>query len=245
MMRIMFLMASSYIEINKVDYPLYLTEINGTLILEQQIAYCRYLEPENYLFCVKADDIRAFNVDSVLRRLVPESVVIPVTGPTKGAICTALLGARHISNDEELVLMAVDDFVEAQGGHILRYFREQKSDAGVVSFTSVHPRYSFARLDEEGNVVEVAEKRPVSKNALASFYYFRHGTDFVECAKEVIRKDNPIHDAFYVSQALNEMILQLKKVSMYKILNETFHPLKTETQLAQYLEEVRGEKAVK
>jgi hypothetical protein len=238
-------MASSQIEINKEAYPLYLTDINGKLILEQQTAFCRGLEPRQYLFCVKSDDIKLFSVDAVLRRLVPDCLIIPVAGPTKGAICTALLGAHHINNDEELILMAIDDFIEDNGWHILQYFREQKSDAGIVSFTSVHPRYSFARLDDAGNVVEVAEKQPISKNALASFYYFRQGLDFVECAKEVIRKDNPIHDSFYISQTLNEMILKLKKVILYKISNETFHPLKTEAQLAQYLEELRERKEVK
>jgi dTDP-glucose pyrophosphorylase len=138
--------------------------------------------------------------------------------------------------------MAIDDFIEDDGRHILQYFRKQKSDAGIVSFTSVHPRYSFARLDDAGNVVEVAEKQPISKNALASFYYFRRGTEFVECAKNVIRKDNPIHNSFYISQTLNEMILNLKKVSMYKIPNDIFHPLKTEVQLAQYLEEFKERK---
>jgi hypothetical protein len=238
-------MASSHIEINKEAYPLYLTDINGKLILEQQTESCRSLEARQYLFCVKSGDIKFFNVDAVLRRLVPDNIVIPVAGPTKGAICTALLGIHYIDNDEELILMAIDDFIEDEGRHILQYFREQKSDAGVVSFTSVHPRYSFARLDDAGNVIEVAEKHPVSKNALASFYYFRRGADFVECAKEVIRKDNPIHDSFYVSQTLNEMILKLKKVSLYNIPNESFHPLKTEAQLAQYLEKLRQDTVYK
>ena len=34
------------------------------------------------------------------------------------------------------------------------------------------------------------------------------------------------------------MILKQKKVSLYKITNEKFHPLKTEMQLAQYLTEL-------
>jgi dTDP-glucose pyrophosphorylase len=108
-----------------------------------------------------------------------------------------------------------------------------------VSFTSVHPRYSFAKLDESGTVVEVSEKRPISKNALASFYYFRHGRDFVACAMNVIRKDNPVEGTFYISQTLNEMILQQKKIGLYQVENDKFHPLKTEIQLAQYLADIK------
>jgi dTDP-glucose pyrophosphorylase len=237
-------MGSSH-EVNKEDYPLYLTEINEKLILERQIEYCKNLEPRKFLFCVKAGDLKSFQVDSVIRQLATNSEIIPVQGTTRGAVCTALLGAQYIGHEEELILMAVDDFIEDSSGDILEFFRNRHSDAGVVSFYSVHPRYSFACLDNEGNVIEVAEKRPISKNALASFYYFQNGADFVGCAKEVIRKDNPVNGSFYISQTLNEMILRQKRVSLYRVPNEKFHPLKTESQLARYLSEIKDEKVSK
>jgi dTDP-glucose pyrophosphorylase len=118
-------------------------------------------------------------------------------------------------------------------------------DAGIIAFTSVHPRYAFARVDDKGSVIEVATKRPISKHALVSFYYFKQGSDFVECAKETIRKDNPENGKFYISQTLNEMILMQKKVVCFKISNDKFHPLKTEKQLAQYLMEMQGREADK
>ena len=67
----------------------------------------------------------------------------------------------------------------------------------------------------------------------------------MECAKDVIRKDNSVNGAFYISQTLNEMILRQKKVAMYKISNDKFHPLKTEMQLAQYMFELKEEKESK
>jgi dTDP-glucose pyrophosphorylase len=235
----MFLMGGTNIAKNKEDYPLYLTEIEDKLILEKQINYGMALSPRQFLFCVKMNDIKSFRVDAVIKQITSDSVIIPIESVTKGAICSALLGVEHIDNDEELVLMAVDDFIEDPGLHILDYFHERGSDCGVVSFSSVHPRYSFVRVGHEHNVIEVAEKRPISKNALVSFYYFKKGGDFVACAKETIRKDNPVNGAFYISQAINEMILKQKKVSMYSIPSDKFHPLKTEAQLAEYLFEFR------
>jgi dTDP-glucose pyrophosphorylase len=160
--------------------------------------------------------------------------------PTKGSVCTALLGTEYIDNEEELCLLGIDDFVDDDMKGIIDHFRHNQYDAGAVSFTSVHPRYSFAKLDDTGAVVEVSEKSPISKNALVSFYYFRHGRDFVACAKDVIRKDNPIGDVFYISQTLNEMILQQKKIGLYRVQNDKFHPLKTEAQLSQYLAEIQN-----
>lgn len=244
-MNIMFLMGSSHIKRNNEDYPFYLTEIHEKLILEQQIEYCRELEPTKYIFCVKESDIKQFRVDSVIAQLVPNAEIVPILNQTRGAICTALLGYKHIANDEELILMAVDDFISYSSKQIIQGFRENSADAGIVSFTSVHPRYSFAKTDGKNDVVQVEEKSPISRNALVSFYYFRQGLDFTECAIDVIRKDNPVNGNFYISQTLNEMILRQKNVVMHKISNEVFHPLKNEQQLAQYIVELNDKQSEK
>jgi len=36
--------------------------------------------------------------------------------------------------------------------------QETSADGGIVTFNSTHPKWSFAKLDEFGNVLEVAEK---------------------------------------------------------------------------------------
>ncbi|MDD4519389.1 MAG: glycosyltransferase family 2 protein [Alphaproteobacteria bacterium] len=244
-MKIMFLMGGAKIQKNKEEYPLYLTELDDKLILEKQIDYCRTLTPSEFIFCIKSEDIKSFRVDSVIKQLIPNAQIVSIDGQTKGAVCTALLGAEYIKNDEELVLMAIDDFIEDEGVGIINTLRQNKADAGIVSFSSVHPRYSFAKTDINNNVIEVAEKKPISKNALVSFYYFKKGSDFIDCAKDVIRKDNPVGGAFYISQTLNEMILRQKNVVLYKVPNDKFHPLKTEAQVAEYLYEAKEERESK
>ena len=39
-------------------------------------------------------------------------------------------------------------------------------DAGVITFESVHPRWSYVRLDSENRVTETAEKRPISNSRI-------------------------------------------------------------------------------
>jgi len=237
-MNIMFLMGGVRSDTNKEDYPLYLTEINEKTILERQIEFVREIQPQRLLFCVKEPEIKQFHTASVIKQINPSAVIIPIIGRTKGAACSALLGAEYIDNDEELILMAIDDSMDENSVGIVSEFRMANADAGVVSFNSVHPRYSFAKTDESGVPVEFAEKIPISKNALVSFYYFKHGCDFVECAKEIIRKDNPVNGSFYISQTLNEMILKQKRIILRKITNDRFHPLKTEAQMAEYIMEL-------
>jgi hypothetical protein len=35
-------------------------------------------------------------------------------------------------------------------------------DGTIMTFKATHPKWSFAKLDENGNVEEVAEKKPIS-----------------------------------------------------------------------------------
>lgn len=240
-MKVMFL-AGGIHKITQDSYPLYLAEFCGNTVLEKQVDCYRHSNPDEFIFCVKADEIRDYQVDLVIKQIIPNYSIVPIKGLTKGAVCTALLGSVHLKNDGELIIASVDDFMDNSCIEMIDYFRKEKADVGVVSFDSVHPRYSFAKLNDKEEVVEVAEKRPISKNALASFYYFKSSDDFIECAKNVIRKNNPINGSFYISQVLNEMILRQGKVAMYKIPNGKFHPLKTEMQLAQLMRELEEER---
>lgn len=238
-MQILFLMGATTLK-TEDSYPIYLSEVNNEVILEKQINYCKKLEPRNYIFCLKKEDIHQFHIDSILDQIVPNSQIIAVNGETKGALCTGLLAMEYIDTDEELILMAIDDFIDDPTLDILNFFRKQNADVGLVSFNSVYPRYSFARLDEHEKVIEVSEKNPITHNALVSFYYFKKGIEFVESALNVIRKDTAITGQFYLSQAVNEMILKQKNVVMHRVPNEKFHSFKTEMQFAQYLENLRN-----
>lgn len=239
-MKVVFLMAGDRVRCGDDIYPLYLSEVNGKLILEHIIATIPIKDISDCIFCVRSDDVSSFHVDSIVRQLVPNANVISVNSDTKGAACTALLAGEFIDCDEEILILASTDFVDADVKMILDYFRDNDSDVGVVSFPSVHPRYSFVKFGEDGYVAEVSEKRPISRNALASFYYFKEGKDFVEGAKSVIRKDYPINGSFYLSQVVNEMILMQKKVALFHIEQKNFHPLKTEYYLKQYIAEIKN-----
>lgn len=241
-MNIVFLMGGENIDHKGDSYPIYMAEMNEEIILEKQIAHYRKMNPGKMVFCVRKEDIKNFSADSVIQQSAEKAVCVEICGMTAGSVCTALLASEHIDNEEELVLVAIDELIESDPVTMIESFRKEQCDAGVVSFRSVHPRYSFARTDSSGHVCEVAEKKPVSKNALASFYYFKNGHDFVECAKSVVRKDSKVNNDFYISQTMNEMILRQKRIGIHRIANEAFHPLKTEMQLAQYMLELKEQR---
>lgn len=216
-------------------YPLWLTEIKGRIVIETILQKYSALDFSEQIFCVRQEDTDAYNVDFIVRTIFPDAKIVTLGGETAGAVCTALLAQEFIDNEEELLIVSIDDYIEENFSLMIEDFRKQDADVGLAAFSSIHPRYSFVKKDSEGNICEVVEKKPVSRDALASFYYFKHGYDFVQCAQNVIRKDNRINGKFYISQTLNEMLLLQKKFALKKIKNEAFHSLKTERQIAAYI----------
>jgi dTDP-glucose pyrophosphorylase len=92
---------------------------------------------------------------------------------------------------------------------------ELESDGGIVTFESTHPKWSFAKIDENGNVTEVAEKKPVSNIATVGYYYWKHGSDFVKYAEQMIDKNIRVNNEFYVCPVFNQAIEDGKKIKTF------------------------------
>ena len=107
-------------------------------------------------------------------------------GETKGAACSCLLAINHIPPDDPLIVANADQIIDWDLNAVLSYFEEGDFDAGTICFESVHPRRSYVAVDEQGEVVEAAEKKPISRNAIAGFYYYRRGSDFIQAAMKSI-----------------------------------------------------------
>jgi dTDP-glucose pyrophosphorylase len=80
---------------------------------------------------------------------------------------------------------------------------------------------------EDGEVVAVAEKRPISRHATVGIYYFRRGGDFLEAAQRMIAKDARVSGEFYLCPVYNELILAGRRVTIFPIAREHMHSLGT------------------
>ncbi|EKG33752.1 glycosyltransferase family 2 protein [Pseudomonas avellanae] len=213
------------------EYPEYLCEYNGKPLIHTLIDNCAALEPRRIICTFSNDDVIRLHLRNMVQQMHPSASVLPVHNITQGAACTALLASGQIDNDDELLILSVSDFLDIELREVLRGFREANEDAGVVIFNSLHPRYSFARLDSDQRVIEAAEKNPISPHAIAGMYWFKSGSLFVSAAKEMIRKDARVNDHFYIAPALNELVLLRKKIGAYRIEPRQYRPLKTQNQL--------------
>ena len=173
----------------------------------------------NYIYVVQKSHRKNYNLDTLLNLITPNCKIVEVDGVTDGAACTALLAKEYINNNSPLFFSNSDQFVEWDSNEFMYKMNETDSDGGIVTFKSTHPKWSFARMDSNGLISEVAEKNPISDNATVGFYYWKCGSDFVKYAEQMIEKNIRVNNEFYVCPVFNEAIRDGKKIRAYEVKN--------------------------
>jgi len=196
-------------------FPKPLIEVEGKPMI--QVVVDNLNIDANYIFVVLKEHRAKYNLDSMLNLIAPSSKIVEVDKLTDGAACTTLLAKEFIDNDVPLIIANSDQFIEWDSNKFMYKMQEQKLDAGIVVFESSHPKWSFAKVDERGYVIEVAEKNPISTTATAGVYYWSKGSDYVKYAEQMIRKNIRVNGEYYVCPVYNEAIQDNKKIKTFGI----------------------------
>jgi len=202
--------AGSRFEKAGYSFPKPLIDVNGKPMIQVVVESLNI--DANYIFIVQKNHRQKYNLDGLLNLIVPKCSIIEVDGITEGAACTALLAKDLINSDSPLFFANSDQYVEWDSNEFMYRMNETNVDGGIVSFKATHPKWSFAKLNEEGYVTEVAEKNPISDTATVGYYYWKHGKDFVKYAEEMIKKDIRVNNEFYVCPVFNQAIQDNKKI---------------------------------
>jgi beta-phosphoglucomutase-like phosphatase (HAD superfamily)/dTDP-glucose pyrophosphorylase len=191
-------------------FPKPLIEVNGKPMIQVVVENLNI--DAHYIFMVQKEHYEKYNLKQLLNLIKPGCDIIQVEGLTEGAACTTLLAKEFINNGEPLLMANSDQFVEWNSNECLYAFTADTIDAGIVTFKATHPKWSFAKLGEDGFVSEVAEKNPISDLATVGIYYWSRGEDYVKYAEQMIEKNIRTNNEFYVCPVFNEAIADGKKI---------------------------------
>jgi|TARA_B100001540_G_C15816113_1_gene647554 NDP-sugar pyrophosphorylase family protein len=216
------------------SFPKPLIDINGKTMIQIIIENLNF-SAEHILICQK-EHYEKYALKELLDLITPNCKIIQVSEITEGAACTALLSKESINNDEELIIANSDQWVNWNNQHFLSFLRDNDADGGIVTFYSTHPKWSFVKLDDEGKVTIVAEKKPISNIATVGIYYFKKGKYFVEAAEQMIGKNIRTNNEFYIAPVYNEMIQSNKKILNYPIAE--MRGLGTPEDLSKFMENI-------
>ena len=194
-----------------------------------------------YTYVVQKEHYEKYNLQYLLNLLTPNCNIVQVDGITEGAACTTLLAKEFINTDDPLIMTNSDQLILWDSNETLYAFNNDNVDGGIVTFPATHPKWSFAKLGDDGYVCEVAEKKPISNHATAGIYYWKHGSDYVKYAEQMIAKDIRVNNEFYVCPVYNEAIEDGKKIRIKEIGVDDMWGLGTPEDLDYFLENYKGE----
>lgn len=200
------------------SFPKPLINIKGKPMIQVVVEnLCLDTSRCRYIFICREEQVKKYNLNYLLKAIAPNSEIVIVDRLTEGAACSILLAKKYIDNDKHLLLANSDQFMEWDPNRFMYSMVADDIDGGLATFTSVHPKWSYVKLDEDGFVCEVAEKRPISTHATTGIYYWKKGKDFVKYAEQMIRKNIRINNEFYTAPVYNEAISDGKKVKIFPI----------------------------
>lgn len=194
-----------------------LYEIQKKTVLQYVYESLSQIRDAHFVVIVRREDTRKYHLDDMVRLLIPGCKVIIADGATSGSACSCLLAVDEIDEQEPLIIAGGDQLMLRNPQDIISEFQRNDYDGGVVIFDDIHPRWSFVKLNEDGMVIEAAEKRPISRNATTGFYYFKKAGDFIHASQEMIRKAASVNGNYYVCPCFNEMVLEYKRIGTFRI----------------------------
>ncbi len=189
-------------------FPKPLIEVRGKPMISKVVESLNL--QGKYIFLVQKSHYEKFGLFDLLNLISPGCEIIQIDGVTEGAACTALLAKDFINNDENLIIANSDQYIKWNSLETISSFNDY--DGGILTFKSIHPKHSFVKINSEGFVTEVAEKKPISSDATVGIYHWKKGRDFVKYAEKMIDKNIRTNNEFYICPTYNEAILEGLKI---------------------------------
>jgi len=159
----------------------------------------------------------------------------------KSAVDSILCAETKINNSNPLMVVNCDQIFNWSSCDFFNYVKSLDLDACVTTYNfpniienSLSP-YSFIKT-VNNYAVAFEEKFAISKNALNGIFYWKKGSDFIECAKQMISENNLVNGEFYISRSLNYLIDCGKKISYYEMKQDQYISLGTTEEIKSYLE---------
>jgi len=178
--------------------------------------------------------------DAIVTGFAEESEVVLVDQVTEGTLCTVLLARRFMEDGSPVLVANSDQLVEFSVDAFVQDCLDRDLDGSILVFRDVNrdPKWSFARLDANGLVAEVAEKKPISDLATVGIYLFRRARDLVNAAADMIAQNDRVNNEFYTCPVYNYMITSGARIGVYEVPPKAMHGLGVPSDLEAYLLEV-------
>ena len=169
------------------------------------LSITKYIPIIEIIFVVLQSHVDEFNIDKEIYNQFPRAKIVIIDEILNGASYSAQKAISLIENDYPIVIADCDGmFLSSEFIHFLTNKNNYTdADGGLFTFFATQNNFSYAKINTLGKVEEVAEKKPISNNAICS-YYFKNAQTYLKYFKEYIQ--SPVPNEYYISGIFNIML---------------------------------------
>lgn len=223
----------SRFKVKGYDKPKPLIQICGKSMIQKAV---ESLDIQGkYIFVVRQYDNEKINheLQSTLKKIKPDCKILVIKELTRGSAETCLLASDLIDNEEPLIITNCDQIMTWDSSKFCSKFNCKK-DGIVVTYDANTKKNSYVKLDENGNAIQFAEKKVISKNSLNGIHYWKKGSDFVRSARKMIDNNLTVNNEFYIAPSYNELIKEGKQIIIHRVEKNEHWPVGTPEDLEKY-----------
>jgi dTDP-glucose pyrophosphorylase len=211
-------------------------DVNGKPMIEHVI---ENLKCENARYILIGREEHLQRESEIIKKIKNKynAIFIGIDKLTEGTACTVLYARKYINNQQPLLIANSDQLVDINIQNFVNDSFTRSLDGSILTFVDVeqNPKWSFAKIGVDDLIVEVVEKKAISKYATVGIYLFNRGNIFVDAAIDMIVSNDRVNNEFYTCPVYNYSINNNNKFGIYNIKSEEMHGLGTPEDLNIYL----------
>lgn len=216
------------------DCPKYMIEAKGKTLFEWSMDSLIGINKHvnRYVFVVrKEDDSADFIRNKCKKYEIRDVEIIEIDYLTDGQATTCMLAMPYCEDDYPIYIYNIDTYVEPNE----LVCENITSEGFIPCFKAEGTHWSFVKLDENGNAVEVREKDRISDNCTIGAYYFESAKLFSDLYREYYSDDSHLEkNEKYVAPLYNYMIRKGMRVTIDNVDSSKVHVLGTPEELADF-----------
>lgn len=218
-------------------HPKPLINVLGEPMISLVVKNLRPITPHRFIFICQESHEKEFGLKKYLEKIAPSCQVKLINGITDGAACTVLEASGLIDLDQPLVIANCDQYIEASMDDYLNSWHEKGLDGYIMTMKANENKWSYVKLNDDEEVIDVVEKVVISDEATVGIYNFKKGNDFIIAAQKMIQNDIRVNGEFYVAPVYNMLIKNGYKVGVHNIgsCEDTMFGLGTPEDLSEYI----------